>query len=622
MNSTALSINNPGPEDNILMSADRVCKTFALKSGAKTKALEDVSLKIFKGRVTGLVGADGAGKTTLIRIAAGLLVPSSGNMTLLGMDSVTHSLEIQSRVGYMPQKFGLYQDLTVMENLRLYADLQGVSRKERGTRFDRLLAMTDLAPYTGRRAGALSGGMKQKLGLACALVKSPELLLLDEPTVGVDPVSRRELWKIVYELVEKDRIGVLVSTAYLDEAQRCDQVKVLHHGRLMAQGPPDSFTAGMAGRVFLVSPDEQTRARQIYTRLAGQEGISDTTIRSGRVRVVLNGQNSGETHISKLLGSRTVTVTAASPSFEDAFMALIPKEDALLQLHGPDGLKEKPSASITAEERPVVVTEDLCKMFGDFAAVSDLSFDVRRGEIFGLLGPNGAGKSTTFRMLCGLLPATSGQIRVAGRNLRKSRAKARSRLGYMAQQFSLYGQLSVVENFKFFGRAYGLSGKRLTERMTWAFAEFGLESWQDKPAAALPGGYKQRLAMATALLHEPDILFLDEPTSGVDPFARREFWLRINGFAEQGVTVIVTTHFMEEAEYCDRMLIMSRGKTLAMGTPGQIRNLAKTDDNPYPTMDDAFIALSEGSVIPGHTNQKPAGQESQKITARHQGDQP
>lgn len=600
--SVALPTKDTGVENTPLMHADRICKTFGTPSGKKIEALEGISLKVVQGRVTGLVGADGAGKTTLIRIAAGLLVPTAGQMTLLGLDSVEHSLEIQSRVGYMPQKFGLYQDLTVIENLRLYADFQGVALKARHARFDKLLAMTDLTPYTKRRAGALSGGMKQKLGLACALVKSPELLLLDEPTVGVDPVSRRELWKIVYDLVENDRIGVLVSTAYLDEAQRCDQVKVLHQGRLLAQGSPDSFTAGMTGRVFLAAPDEQMRARQIYTRLAGQEGIADTTIRSGRVRVVLdsalspendNTSDIGKQKIASLLKRPAGTITPAVPAFEDAFMALIPRGDA--QLHTPSSDQTTPWVpEQSSGDDAAVTTKNLCKKFGDFTAVSDLTLDVRQGEIFGLLGPNGAGKSTTFRMLCGLLPATSGDIRVAGRNLRRSRAKARARLGYMAQQFSLYGQLSVKENFKFFGRAYGLSGKHLKNRMAWAFDEFGLDAWQDKAAGELPGGYKQRLSMATALLHEPDILFLDEPTSGVDPFARREFWLRINGFAEQGVTVIVTTHFMEEAEYCDRMVIISRGKTLAMGTPGEIRNLARTPETPDPTMDDAFIALSQG----------------------------
>nr|WP_319495095.1 ATP-binding cassette domain-containing protein [uncultured Desulfobacter sp.] len=603
MNSiVALPIKETGVESASLMHADGICKTFDTPGGKKIQALDGISLKIFHGRVTGLVGADGAGKTTLIRIAAGLLVPTAGRMTLLGLDTVDHSLEIQSRVGYMPQKFGLYQDLTVIENLRLYADLQGVALKLRHDRFDRLLAMTDLAAYTKRRAGALSGGMKQKLGLACALVKSPELLLLDEPTVGVDPVSRRELWKIVYDLVEKERIGVLVSTAYLDEAQRCDQVNVLHQGRLLAKGRPDEFTSEMQGRVFLAAPDEQMRGRQIYTRLAGQEGIADTTIRSGRVRVVVdsafspendNAKDAGRQKIANLLNRPADTIKPAAPTFEDAFMALVPKGDA--QLHtSSQTLTTSWVKEPSSGDKAAVMTNSLCKKFGDFTAVSNLTLDVRQGEIFGLLGPNGAGKSTTFRMLCGLLPATSGEIQVAGRNLRRSRAKARARLGYMAQQFSLYGQLSVTENFRFFGRAYGLSGSRLKERMAWAFTEFGLDDWRDKPTGALPGGYKQRLSMATALLHEPDILFLDEPTSGVDPFARREFWLRINGFAEQGVTVIVTTHFMEEAEYCDRMVIISRGKTLAMGTPGEIRSLARTPENPDPTMDDAFIFLSQG----------------------------
>ena len=630
MNNAAIQIKDPNDGLSPLMYADRVSKTFTLQGSAETRALEEVSLKIFKGRVTGLVGADGAGKTTLIRIAAGLLVPSSGEMTLLGLDSVKHSLTIQSRVGYMPQKFGLYQDLTVMENLTLYADLQGVSYKIRHRRFDRLLAMTDLAPYTQRRAGALSGGMKQKLGLACALIKSPELLLLDEPTVGVDPVSRQELWKIVYELVKQDHIGVLVSTAYLDEAERCDQVEVLHQGRIMAQGTPDSFTQKMTDRVFLVHPNEQIRARQIYTQLAGRPGIADTTIRSGWVRVVLEaaedvpGTVPGKSRILNLLNKPPLKVTATAPSFEDAFMALIPKEEAALKLPDTDSADSMPlSQQSSTDTTAMVVTENLCKMFGQFPAVSELSFDVRRGEIFGLLGPNGAGKSTTFRMLCGLLPASAGRIRVAGRNLRTSGAKARSRLGYMAQQFSLYGQLSVKENFTFFGRAYGLPKKQLKKRMDWAFAEFGLGPWQDTPAGALPGGYKQRLAMAAALLHQPDILFLDEPTSGVDPFARREFWLRINGFAEQGVTVIVTTHFMEEAEYCDRMLIMSRGKTLAMGTPREIRNLARTPEIPTPTMDDAFIALSKGNINPAPRETVRDGMEQTAgAFPGHKGDRP
>nr|WP_281432228.1 ATP-binding cassette domain-containing protein [Desulfatitalea alkaliphila] len=573
------------------MTARRLTKTFA---AAKAKAevvtaLQGVSLKVDRGQVAGLVGADGAGKTTLLRIAAGLLVPTEGTVTVLGLDSARDSLAVQSRVGYMPQRFGLYEDLTVAENMDLYADLQGVPKAERRRRYPRLLAMTGLAPFPRRRAGDLSGGMKQKLGLACALIKSPQLLLLDEPTVGVDPVSRRELWKIVYELAEGEGIGVLLATAYLDEAERCHHVALLHEGRLMAEGPPRAFHDRVRGRVFLIAPPAGVAPRRIHTRLARATGIQDVTIRAGRVRLVTAADAAAGAAFD-LPATWRAGMQPAEPCFEDAFMALLPRREAAF---APAAQIDDGAAAVEVGE-VVVRTEGLSKYFGAFAAVQDLSFEVRRGEIFGLLGPNGAGKSTTFRMLCGLTTAGGGKLTVAGRDLRRSRARARARLGYMAQRFSLYTQLSVRENLQFYGRAYGLAGARLQARMDWAYAEFGLAAWRDRAAGELPGGYKQRLAMATALLHQPDILFLDEPTSGVDPLARREFWLRINGFAQQGVTVVVTTHFMEESEYCDRMLIMSRGRTLAVGTPEQIRALARSADLPAPTMEDAFIALAEG----------------------------
>jgi ABC-2 type transport system ATP-binding protein len=585
----------PSPREDVVLSVRDLEKDFTAKNKPPTTALRGVSLDALAGRVTGLVGADGAGKTTLIRIAAGLLVPTAGTVTVLGLDSVKNSIEIQSHVGYMPQKFGLYQELSVSENMDLYADLQGVPTSQRSERYQRLLEMTGLTPYTRRRAGDLSGGMKQKLGLVCALIKSPLMLLLDEPTVGVDPVSRRELWKIVYELVFTDGIGVLISTAYLDEAERCGYVVVLHEGAILAEGTPEEFKKKMGRNVALVTPAPATKSRQIYTLLAGKPGVMDATIRSGRVRVVADGDGA-DVASNRLPAGIAGSVELAPPSFEDAFMTLVPRKDQQFQVSSPETSTEKPDQY---GEEVVVETRTLQKFFGDFQAVKNLTFEVRRGEIFGLLGPNGAGKSTVFRMLCGLLPASSGEIRVAGRNLRKSRAKARSRLGYMAQQFSLYGQLTVLENLRFFGKAYGLSSARLTQRVGWAFEEFGLGTWQDQAAGALPGGYKQRLAMAVALLHEPQILFLDEPTSGVDPFARREFWLRINGFAQQGVTVIVTTHFMEEAEYCDRMLIMSQGDTLAMGKPAEIRALARTRENQDPTIEDAFVALAERAAGSG-----------------------
>ncbi len=582
----------PAAPADVVLAVRDLEKEFPAKKRPAVKALRGVSFDARAGQVTGLVGADGAGKTTLIRLAAGLFAPTDGTVTVLGLDSATDSIEIQSRVGYMPQKFGLYQDLTVKENMTLYADLKGVPTAERKERFQRLLQMTDLTAFTKRRAGALSGGMKQKLGLACSLIKAPKMLLLDEPTVGVDPVSRRELWKIVYEMVENEGIGVLLSTAYLDEAERCHHVVVLHQGKMLSEGTPEEFRQQVAGQTFLVQPPSGVKPREIQTRIAGRKQILDATIRSGRVRVV-TAEADKRPITDRLSGPWQAEVKKAQPTFEDAFMAMIPQAHSV-DLSGHS--QASPSGETHRAGEVVVQTKGLKKRFGDFEAVKGITFDVRRAEIFGLLGPNGAGKSTTFRMLCGLLPITAGEISVAGHNLRRSRSRARARLGYMAQQFSMYGQISVEENLRFYGRAYGLSKKRLRHRLQWAYEEFGLETWRDKAAGQLPGGYKQRLAMAAALLHEPEILFLDEPTSGVDPLARREFWLRINGFAQQGVTVVVTTHFMEESEYCDRMLIMSLGETLAMGTPDEIRALARTEQNPDPTIDDAFIALAEGTI--------------------------
>jgi len=576
---------------DIVLAVRNLKKEFYSKKGLAVQALRDVSLEARRRQVTGLVGADGAGKTTLIRTAAGLIVPTAGTVTVLGLDSVSDTIEIQSRVGYMPQKFGLYQDLTVEENMDLYADLQGVPISERKDRYRRLLRMTGLEPYTRRKAGALSGGMRQKLGLACSLIKSPQMLLLDEPTVGVDPISRRELWKIVYELVERDGIGVLLSTAYLDEAERCDHVVVLHEGEKLAEGTPREFKERVGQKIALVDPSPDIKPRQIHTHLVGKAHIIDATIRSGRVRVVTDAY--GTQAVADALPEKwSVTIKSTHPTFEDAFMAIIPHQENRFQTNN----DKIPSDKSVVNKDVIVRTRALKKSFGDFEAVKGLTFEVKRGEIFGLLGPNGAGKSTTFRMLCGLLKVSSGEISVAGYDLRHSPSKARARLGYMAQQFSLYGQLSVRENLNFFGNAYGLDGNRLRQRMEWAFTEFGLGKWRETVAGQLPGGYKQRLAMAASLLHEPEILFLDEPTSGVDPLARREFWFRINGFAEEGVTVVVTTHFMEESEYCDRMLIMSQGESLAVGTPSDIRGLARSKDNPEPTIEDAFIALAEGTI--------------------------
>lgn len=574
---------------DIVLQAQELCKDFPSKGQPPTPALIDVSLSVPAGQVTGLVGSDGAGKTTLLRLAAGLLLPTRGQIRVLDLDCTHQSIEIQSRVGYMPQQFGLYQDLSVQENLDLFSDLQGVPEAIRPQRFAALLEMTGLAPFTHRRAGKLSGGMKQKLGLACALIKSPQMLLLDEPTVGVDPISRRDLWDIVYQLVTQDGIGVLVATSYLDEADRCHQLIVLQNGKVLTQGKPEEFREKMRGRVYSFTPNSAEETRLLQSTLASRNNILDATIRSGRVRCVIDAASSiSATELHPANSYREVE--SCEPNFEDAFMALVPHPTVEFL---PAQTEEKQEIA----QDIVVRARNLKKVFGDFTAVSGINFEVQRGRIFGLLGPNGAGKTTTFRMLCGLTSVSDGEISVAGHDLRHSRARARADLGYMAQAFSLYRQLSVHSNLEFYGKAYGLHGKHLGDRIAWALEEFELRERRDTPAGELPGGFKQRLAMATAMLHEPTILFLDEPTSGADPLARREFWLRINGFAQLGVTVIVTTHFMEEAEYCDHMMIMSRGTALAQGTPDEIRRMAQTPDNPDPTIEDAFITLAEGQAM-------------------------
>lgn len=562
--------------------AEGVAKTFERKTGERVRALSGVSFAAEAGTLTALVGPDGAGKTTLLRLVAGLMTCDGGRLDVFGSPVSDDPQSVQERIGYMPQKFGLYEDLTVQENLDLYADLHGIPTAERKGIYARLMEMTDLGRFTGRPAGKLSGGMKQKLGLACTLVRSPELLLLDEPTVGVDPLSRRELWEIVLRLVGEDRLTVVVATSYLDEAQFCDRAVVMHEGAVLASGHPSEITAVAKGRVHRVEVPEAMSARGLQSRLSRAPGVVDAVPQAGEVRLVLDAAAPPEFEIDGV----ALRIHPVEPRFEDGFMVLFSaaageRQDVTVALgrdrRVPDGF--------------AVEAHDLVRQFGDFTAVDHVSFEVRPGQIFGLLGPNGAGKSTTFRMLCGLLPATSGTLRVAGGDLRTARASARRKLGYVAQKFSLYGNLSVDENLDFFARAYGLSGRLRRERIAWAKAQFDLTSLADLPSGQLPGGFKQRLAMAAALLHEPDILFLDEATSGADPRARREFWERISALSEQGVTVIVTTHFMEEAEYCDRIVIMDAGLSLAEGTPAEIRAHAPEVDGRQPTMEDAFIEI-------------------------------
>ena len=578
-------------------------KRFALDGGRRSvQALHDVSLQVGAGTLSALVGPDGAGKTTLLRLAAGLMRADAGSLQVLGIDVAADPQAVQDRISYMPQRFGLYEDLSVQENLDLYADLHGVSAEARRTRYARLMAMTDLGRFTTRLAGQLSGGMKQKLGLACTLVRSPQLLLLDEPTVGVDPLSRRELWQIVQQLVADEQLSVIVSTSYLDEAERCAQVFVLHEGRLLAQGTPQSIRDHACKQCFIATPPQGMPARTLQARLLDASAlVVDAVPTGGEVRFIRRPGADAAALAALLAGA---AVAPAPERLEDGFMVLLhSRREAAAGQHDaadpaasgawstavPTGLPQPAAAA----GEVVIEVRDLVRKFGDFTAVARTSFQVRRGEIFGLLGPNGAGKTTTFRMLCGLLPASGGFLQVAGVNLRNARAQARAKIGYVAQKFALYGNLTVAENLRFFGSAYGLRGRRLAERMQAVLREYDLQGQEDKTSGQLPGGFKQRLAMATGLLHEPQILFLDEPTSGADPMARREFWRRITALAAAGVTVIITTHFMEEAEYCDRIVIQDAGRLLALGTPQQVRTQADASAGRTMSMEDAFIGIVE-----------------------------
>ena len=510
-----------------IISCSHLSKTFR-ESKQIIHAVQDVSFEVKPGSITGLLGPDGAGKTTLIRCVCGLLRPDCGMATVLGFDSVKQSGKIQERVGYMPQKFGLYENMTVAENIRLYAQLHGISQEDYADRVAMLLERNRLSRFTSRMAGKLSGGMKQKLALICALISRPQLMVLDEPTVGVDVLARRELWDILRQTVEEESMTVLVSTAYMDEADYCDRTLILFEGKLLADKTPDEVKALGSG----ASP---SRNSQLATR----------------------------------------------NSFENGFMRLLTGSV-------PEPLKRNNPVRDDAPE--LIRVENLVKRFGDFTAVNNVSFTVRRGEIFGLLGANGAGKTTTFRALCALSRADEGTILFDGKPLEKNLEFVRNNIGYVAQKFSLYGDISVRQNLYFFGGAYGLSGKKLKERIDWAVEVFNLSEFMNMIAAQLSMGYKRRLAMACALLHNPPILFLDEATSGADPIARREFWKRILALADDGVAVVITTHFLDEAAYCDRIMIMRDGCEVASGTVDQIIEQGKG-----ATLEDAFVNLVSGN---------------------------
>jgi ABC-2 type transport system ATP-binding protein len=566
-----------------------IVKSFATETG-RIFALDDVAGEIAPGQITGLVGPDGAGKTTLVRLLAGLLTADRGTIAATG--DTEHP-----RISYMPQKFGLYEDLTVAENLTLYADLQGLAPELRQRRFAELNRFTGLGPFQSRLAGNLSGGMKQKLGLACTLIVVPDVLLLDEPSVGVDPVSRRELWSMVRAL-QGSGIAVLWTTAYLDEADGCDRVILLHRGRVLDADVPAAISGQVGRRTWrarLPAGDFGVRKRDLQRAAAELPGVVDAQIKGRNLRLVTQADDSPpDLAASNYAPLRALAVERAAPQFEDAYLAAMRKRDLDTGARVLGGSRAAAIATPTTPgdaSHPVIETRDLTKKFGAFTAVDRFSFAVRRGEIFGLLGPNGAGKSTTFKMLCGLIVPSAGEALVAGFDLATARADARARIGYMAQKFAYLGHLTLTQNMTFAGGVYGLTGLALKRRMGEVIAEYDLGPYVQMLCGALPLGIKQRMALACAVLHNPTLLFLDEPTSGVDPVTRREFWSRLNAMADLGVTILITSHFLDEAEYCDRMAIIYRGRQIASGSPDEIKEGVADGDT--PTLEQAFVRLIE-----------------------------
>ncbi|KLE00870.1 ATP-binding cassette domain-containing protein [Aliarcobacter butzleri] len=555
-----------------IISASNLEKTFT----DNTNAIKKINFSIFSGKITGIVGPDGAGKTTLIRMLTGLLAPTFGELKVLNYNMPNTSSDFLQQIGYMPQKFGLYEDLTVYENLKLYSDLQNIENSN--NRIDELLTFTSLKKFQDRLAGKLSGGMKQKLGLACALIKKPKLLLLDEPGVGVDPISRIELWEIVQKLLEDD-IAVVWSTSYLDEAQNCDEVILLNEGNCLYQGTPQNLKNNMKDRVFLIS-GIFLQKRETLTKILEQDEILDAVLVGSKIRINLKKNTTLPKEFIYKLGE-DVKIEAIEPIFEDCFVDILNiKTKAHSQLV--ENMKNIEKSSLK-----LIEAKSLTKKFGNFVATDNIDFEIGNGEIFGFLGPNGAGKSTTFKMLCGLLTPTFGTAKVLGEDLYKSNSNIKNSIGYMAQKFSLYGNLKIKDNLDFFSGIYGLKNKKREEKIEEMIEIFDFKNYLHLNANSLPLGIKQRLSLACSVMHEPKVLFLDEPTSGVDPITRKEFWTHINGMVKKGVSIMVTTHFMDEAEYCDKIMLIYKGKNIASGTPDELKALVGAN----ASMQDAFITL-------------------------------
>jgi ABC-2 type transport system ATP-binding protein len=528
------------------------------------EAVRGIEFDVERGEIFGLIGADGAGKTTTFQILAGVMEASSGIAQISGK----RARDARSETGYLSQAFSLYLDLSVMENIRYVGQLRHLPDPEIEERGHRYLRTFDMDRFSARLAGQLSGGMKQKLSLVCALVAEPNILLLDEPTTGVDPVSRREFWDTVAHLAAEG-LTVLVATPYLDEAERCHRVALIHLGEIRQIGTPDEIRGSLkVQRIELRTP----RLREALDALwdAGSSEIFDVQRFGDRIDLLSHEPEQAQRDVKTILGERGLPVEdlrVDEPTLENTFVATLralggePDNEPFPSRHDHRGLRGKIAIGAT----------NLTKQFGSFTAVRNLSLNVRYGEIYGLLGANGAGKTTTIKMLCGLVEPTLGVMQLAGETGSLGSTSVRQQIGYMSQKFSLYNDLTIDENLDFFAGVYGVPPEEREEKKSWVLRFSGLEEKQHQLTASLPGGWKQRVAFGSAIMHEPPIVFLDEPTSGVDPLARRLFWQMINHLADAGTAVLVTTHYLEEAEQCNRLGLMVAGELLLEGTPTEMK---------------------------------------------------
>ena len=543
-------------------------------------ALSGVSLQIRKGEIFGVLGPDGAGKTTLLQLFAAILDPTSGRCRSLGFDTIKQASQVVGQIGYMSQGFTLYDHLSVDENLRFSAQVRGVTGEVWQQRRERLFKMAGLASFGDRRADQLSGGMRKKLALCANLIHQPPLLLLDEPSLGVDPLSRRELWEMLRDFRRHDAT-IVVATSYMDEALFCDRLAFLSAGRLLALGT----TAELQGRastaiyeIISETPDRAEAALQTRPDVVAVQRLPD------RLRVQLDDTSPTTEELAATLEQLGETRRVA-PSLEDAFVALSRDQSPL-----PDD--RLPNLDIPASDDAAAIDADgvTCR-FGRFLALDHVSLQVVRSEIFGFLGPNGAGKTTFIRALCGLLSPQEGAIRVAGIDVVRNTRRLRRRIGYMSQRFSLYPDLTIGENLVFFAGAYGLAGAEKAQAIDWASRMVALAGLHDRLVTEVSGAVRQRLALACSIMHRPAVLFLDEPTSGVDPSSRHRFWRLIHVLARSGMTVFVTTHYLDEAAYCHRLGLMFQGRLIATGTLDALRD--SFTDRSLMTVEDVFMAYIE-----------------------------